>query len=71
MDSAKAIVAKAHTSTPWLDERVPPYTSSYAEAIPGEELAGKLKANLGYCTYIEVPDSKFSKTAEPADDAQR
>jgi hypothetical protein len=38
------------------------------EAIPGEELSGKLKKDLGYCMYIEVPDKDFAKMTLPEDE---
>lgn len=66
--ASRRLVSSTHIGTPWVSKRAPPYTSDLVEAIPGEELAGKLKKDLGYCMYIEVPDKDFSKMVEPADD---
>ncbi len=67
ISNSRSIVASTHTGTPWIKDRAPPYTSENVDSIPGEELAGKLKDNLGYCMYIEVPDRDFSKMVDPVD----
>ena len=67
ISNSRSIVASTHTGTPWINDRAPPYTSENVDSIPGEELAGKLKDNLGYCMYIEVPDKDFSKMVDPVD----
>ncbi len=67
ISNSRSIVASTHTGTPWINDRAPPYTSENVDSIPGEELAGKLKDNLGYCMYIEVPDKDFSKMVDPID----
>ncbi len=71
LDAAAALVAVSHVGGPWFRERTPPYSEEEVEAIPGEELNGALKGNLGYCMYIQVPDSDFAKMAEPGENASR
>ncbi|MEM0074657.1 MAG: hypothetical protein QXR85_01075 [Candidatus Micrarchaeaceae archaeon] len=65
---AKSLVEKTHAGPLWLDEREPTYTEEKVEAIPGEELAGPLKRELGYCMYIAVDNKAFKKMALPADE---
>ncbi len=67
IDDSRRLVSSTHIGTPWISKRAPPYTRDLVESIPGEELAGKLKKDLGYCMYIEVPDKDFSKMVEPSD----
>ncbi|EET90234.1 MAG: hypothetical protein LVQ97_05120 [Candidatus Micrarchaeales archaeon] len=69
-DIAKAMLlaSQRHVGTPWIENRSPSYTDSEVEAIPGEELSGKLKKDLGYCMYIEVPDKDFAKMTLPEDE---
>ncbi len=68
IEKAMGLVSQKHVGTPWLESRSPSYTDSEAEAIPGEELAGELKKDLGYCMYIEVPDKDFAKMTLPEDE---
>lgn len=49
----------------WIKDRLPPFTSNEVEAIPGEELDGDLKKNLGYCLFIQVPDEDFKNMTDP------
>lgn len=49
----------------WLKKRKPPFTQEEVEEIPGEELDGKLKKNLGYCLYAQVKDKDFRKMSIP------
>ncbi len=65
LKAAKELVEREHTGELWVDDRNPPLTKDKADTIPGEELDGALKKNLGYCMYIEVPDKDFKEMAEP------
>ncbi len=56
-----------HSGEEWFAERKPSITSDEAEAIPGEELDGKLKSGLGYCMYSQVSDKDFEKMSEPVE----
>lgn len=49
----------------WVSEREPPFTIKEVEAIPGEELSGKLREGLGYCLWVTTDDKDFKKMAEP------
>ncbi|MBI2543212.1 MAG: lipoate--protein ligase family protein [Candidatus Aenigmarchaeota archaeon] len=51
----------------WINEHEPTFTEQEVEAIPGEELRGPLKKNLGYCLFIQVPDDDFKKMAQPTE----
>ena len=68
---AMSIIERTHKGTPWIRDREPPYTNNYVEAIPGEELNGNLRRNLGYCLYIQVPDNKFAKMTEPIEEQSK
>lgn len=58
-------LAQRYGALKWIDKHQPVFTHYEAEEIPGEELAGKLKKNLGYCLFIQVPDNKFKKMSDP------
>lgn len=45
----------------WTATHRPVFTEEEIEEIPGEQLDGPLKANLGYCMYLQVPDKDFKK----------
>lgn len=51
----------------WVNEHKPTFTPVEVEAIPGEELDGPLRKNLGYCLFIQVPDNDFKKMSEPVE----
>lgn len=53
-----------HASGTWISCRKPPFEEREIEEIPGEELDGKLKRNLGYCLYSQVRDKDFKRMAE-------
>lgn len=55
------LVRRKFGALPWVLERRPPYTKADVETIPGEELAGPLKRNQGYCLFSQVPDDDFKK----------
>ncbi len=67
LNDAAALIAESHIGTPWFKERAPPYTERQVEAIPGEELNGSLKGDLGYCMFLQVPDNDFAKMAVPSE----
>lgn len=49
----------------WIEGRKPPFAAEEIEEIPGEELDGKLRKNLGYCLYSQVKNKDFRKMAGP------
>lgn len=49
----------------WIKNHQPTFTEEEAEAIPGEELSGPLKKNLGYCLFSQTPDEDFKYMADP------
>jgi len=59
------IVRQKYGADHWVKFRQPPYTRDEVEEIPGEELSGPLKQNLGYCLFIQVPDEDFKNMTEP------
>ena len=68
INSAMKLAETRHIGSPWVEKRYPAYENDEVDAIPGEELAGSLKRNLGYCMYIEVPDKDFSKMTLPKEE---
>lgn len=62
-DEADSMVANRHEGESWTKEREPPYTEKEVESIPGEELSGDLKKDLGYCLYLQVSDKDFASMA--------
>jgi lipoate-protein ligase A len=62
-EAAPPTSATRHVGQIWVEKRRPVYTKKEVDAIPGEELAGKLKGDLGYCLYIQVKDTDFSAMA--------
>lgn len=56
---------KKFSSSPWIKERKPFYKKDEVEEIPGEELSGPLRKNLGYCFFSQVEDEDFKNMAEP------
>lgn len=49
----------------WVNKHKPTFTKEEVEEIPGEELNGQLKKNLGYCLFIQVKNKDFKKMAQP------
>ncbi|MCH7758972.1 lipoate--protein ligase family protein [Patescibacteria group bacterium] len=49
----------------WTQKHTPTFTREEVEEIPGEELAGPLKKNLGYCLFIQVRDEDFKQMSNP------
>ncbi len=70
LSDSERLVLKNHTDQRWFEQRTPPYEKSEVEAIPGEELNGVLKKNLGYCMYIEVGDKAFSQMSIPKEETE-
>lgn len=68
INNAMKLAEARHVGRPWVEKRYPTYGKEEVEAIPGEELDGGLKKDLGYCMYIEVPDKDFSKMALPKEE---
>ncbi|MDA2936453.1 hypothetical protein MYX06_04515 [Patescibacteria group bacterium AH-259-L05] len=58
-------LAQRYGAPQWVDKHQPVFTSQETEEIPGEELSGDLKKNLGYCLFCQVSDNKFKKMSEP------
>ncbi len=58
-------IEKKHASERWVAERRPPFEEDQIEEIPGEQLNGKLKKNMGYCMYLQVKDKHFKKMSGP------
>lgn len=58
-------LAQRYGAPQWVDKHQPEFSPQETEEIPGEELAGELKKNLGYCLFIQVPDNKFKKMSDP------
>ncbi len=50
---------RQYSASTWVSDHRPTFTPAEAEAIPGEELDGPLKKNLGYCLFLQVPDKDF------------
>ncbi len=59
------IVMQKYGTDFWINRRDPVFTKEEIEEIPGEELAGSLRKNLGYCLFLQVEDRDFKKMAEP------
>jgi lipoate-protein ligase A len=64
VQEAHDMIARTHLGSPWVDERKPAFKKTEAEAIPGEELDGPLKKDLGYCLYSQVKDRDFMKMSD-------
>ncbi len=58
------IVNNKHKKSSWIENRKPPFTEDEIEKIPGEELNGNLKKNLGYCLFMQVKNKDFKKMAQ-------
>lgn len=65
MGQAFEAVRRKYGTEHWIGLRRPPYTKAEVEEIPGEELSGPLKQNLGYCLFIQVEDKAFKNMADP------
>ena len=59
------LIQQKYGQDEWTNLKKPAFTKEQIEEIPGEELDGPLKKNLGYCLYIQVKDKDFKKMAEP------
>ncbi|MEM5802160.1 MAG: hypothetical protein QXQ18_02105 [Candidatus Aenigmatarchaeota archaeon] len=68
IERAKEIYNLKYGKQNWTISRIPPFTEDEVEKIPGEELKGPLKENLGYCLYIQTKDKDFKKMAEPLEE---
>ena len=64
INRAYAMLRERHYGEGWTKDRTPPYTLKEVEEIPGEELAGRLRENLGYCIYSQVSDKDFAGMTE-------
>ena len=58
------VVNKKHKKIDWIENRKPPFTEEEIEKIPGEELDGTLKKNLGYCLFSQVKNKDFKRMVE-------
>ena len=63
VSSAFDLLKRKYNLPIWIDKRKPTFTKEEIEAIPGEELNGPLKKNLGYCLFIQVKNKDFKKMA--------
>jgi lipoate-protein ligase A len=64
---AQDLLEKKYGKPVWIEERKPEFTKAEVEEIPGEELNGPLKKNLGYCLFLQVENKDFKKMAEPSE----
>ncbi len=62
--SVSEYVRDKYAAHPWIEKRLPPYRFQEVEEIPGEELAGPLKLNQGYCLFSQVKDDDFKRMSE-------
>ncbi|MBI1978725.1 MAG: lipoate--protein ligase family protein [Candidatus Aenigmarchaeota archaeon] len=67
MARSSELFQKRYGTPLWVNEHRPTFTPVEVEAIPGEELDGPLRKNLGYCLFIQVPDSDFKEMSEPVE----
>ncbi len=70
LSASENLVLKNHAGDRWFEQRAPPYQKSEVDAIPGEELEGALKKDLGYCMYIEVGNKEFSRMSLPKEEIE-
>ena len=64
LSQAREIQEQKYGKEDWTTKRAPPFTKEEIETIPGEELTGTLKKNLGYCLYSQVRNKDFKKMAD-------
>lgn len=64
---ASELFQKRYGTPLWVNEHKPTFTPIEVEEIPGEELDGPLKVNLGYCLFSQVTDHDFKKMSEPVE----
>jgi len=57
------IVNNKHKKEEWIENRKPPFTEEEIDTVPGEELAGNLKKDLGYCLFLQVKNKDFKNMA--------
>jgi lipoate-protein ligase A len=62
---ARILQEQKYATEAWIRQRDPTFTPEEIEEMPGEQLDGPLKKNLGYCLYIQVPDKDFKNMADP------
>ena len=64
---AQNLLTTKYNTNEWLHWRDPVFTTEkdLVQSIPGEELSGPLKLNQPYCMWLQVPDHKFKKMADP------
>lgn len=65
LNKSKELLFKKYNHDIWIKNHKPTFTKEKIEEIPGEELDGPLKKNLGYCLYIQVENKDFKLMAEP------
>ena len=64
---AQKLIQEKYGQEKWTNLKKPAFTKEQIEEIPGEQLDGPLKKDLGYCLYIQVQNKDFKKMAEPAE----
>ncbi len=64
LSEANNLIKSKYGKEEWNNLKKPAFTKEQIEEIPGEELDGPLKKDLGYCLYIQVKDKDFKKMAE-------
>lgn len=64
LDETSKIISQKRSAGPWVGRRKPPFTEDEIEEVPGEDLDGPLKKNLGYCLFMQVKNKDFKKMAE-------
>lgn len=65
VNNAFELLKRKYNLPVWINGHKPTFTEREVETIPGEELDGPLKKNLGYCLFIQVKNKDFKKMAQP------
>ena len=65
IQASQPLLEKRYGKQIWTSMHNPTFTKEEIEEIPGEELDGSLKKDLGYCMYLQVPDRDFKRMAAP------
>ncbi|MBI2084825.1 MAG: lipoate--protein ligase family protein [Candidatus Aenigmarchaeota archaeon] len=65
IDRSMELLKQRYGVPRWINRHQPTFTRREVEEIPGEDLSGPLKRNLGYCLFLQVPDKDFKKMAGP------
>lgn len=60
---ANELQKNKYNRSAWTRHRTPLFTKDNIEKIPGEELNGPLRKNLGYCLFSQVKNRDFKKMA--------